>query len=85
MGEIGAHVVEISSANIRSAREGILASDLVWHVAQLGTRLHALIDPVVADPVAKIAELLGDEETELRLIDANLEDVFVMATASRTS
>lgn len=86
MREIGAHVVEISNANTRSAREAIVDSDSVWHVAQLGTRLHALIDSAIADPVAKVAELLGSTgDIQLNLIDANLEDVFVMATVARSS
>jgi ABC-2 type transport system ATP-binding protein len=86
MREIGAHVVEISNANTRLAREAIVDSELVWHVAQLGTRLHALIDSTIADPVAKVAELLGGAgDVQLNLIDANLEDVFVMATVARAS
>lgn len=83
MSEIGAGVVEISTPDTRAVREKILQSDLVWHVAQLGTRLHALIDPASEDPVRAVGELIADaSDVSLKLVDANLEDVFVMATAS---
>jgi hypothetical protein len=60
----------------------VLALDAVLHVAQLGTRLHALLDPTVPEPAALLARTLRERglEGETRAVPANLEDVFVMAT-----
>ena len=44
MQDLGAQVVEIDSHDPRRVRELIRSTAPVWHVAQLGTRLHALVD-----------------------------------------
>ncbi|MEE4380616.1 MAG: ABC transporter ATP-binding protein [Pseudomonadales bacterium] len=82
MAEIPARVVEILAPAPRRVREAVLALDAVLHVAQLGTRLHALLDPAVPEPAALLARTLRERglEGETRAVPANLEDVFVMAT-----
>lgn len=84
MRDIGAWVVEIDGADPRRIRDSILANGSVWHVAQLGTRLHALLDPEIADPLDALQPLVRrvDPAANLRVIAANLEDVFVLATAN---
>ena len=84
MSGLGAQVVEIESSNPRRVRELIYPADPVLHVAQLGTRLHALVDPSIEDPVAFITRTIDGivPDARFRLIGANLEDVFVMATAA---
>ena len=84
MSDLGAAVVEIESSTPRRVRELIHPADPVWHVAQLGTRLHALMDPSLEDPVAFITHTIDGivPDARLKLIGANLEDVFVMATAA---
>ena len=76
--------MEIESSNPRRVRELIYPADPVLHVAQLGTRLHALVDPSIEDPVAFITRTIDGivPDARFRLIGANLEDVFVMATAA---
>ena len=51
-------------------------------VAQLGSRLHVLIDPATAAPAARVQERLRAASVEARseLVRASLEDVFVAAT-----
>ena len=85
MANVGATVIEIESDRSRAVRDVILQSGDVWHVAQLGNRLHALVDPDLDEPEAKIASLAArvSNTASLRRIGANLEDVFVMATAGR--
>ena len=82
MQNVGATVVQIESEVSRAIRNVILDLDDVWHVAQLGNRLHALVRPDLSDPVAilqaRIADI--DDAARVQIIDANLEDVFVMAT-----
>ena len=82
MQNVGATVVQIESEVSRTVRNVILELDEVWHVAQLGNRLHALVRPDLDDPVAMLeARIAGvDNAARVQIINANLEDVFVMAT-----
>ena len=82
MQNVGATVVQIESEVSRAIRNVILELDEVWHVAQLGNRLHALVRPDLADPVALLEERIAtvDGGAQVQIIQANLEDVFVMAT-----
>ncbi len=43
--QIGAVVLEVETPEIREARAALAGVPGLWSVAQLGTRLHALIDP----------------------------------------
>jgi ABC-2 type transport system ATP-binding protein len=85
MRDVGATVIEIESARSRAVREVIIDRPDVWHVAQLGNRLHALVDPALTDPEGALfgAVKAVDADAGVRLIGANLEDVFVMATEGR--
>ena len=82
MRNVGATVVQIESEASRAIRNAILELPDVWHVAQLGNRLHALVRPDLADPIALLTTRLApiDSGAGVQIIDANLEDVFVMAT-----
>jgi ABC-2 type transport system ATP-binding protein len=84
MRDIGATVVEIESDDIRRAREMVMTAPMVMHVAQLGTRLHALVDPSLQNPEGALNEMLTNAgvSASLRPVGANLEDVFVMSTGS---
>ena len=84
MKEIDAAVVEIESAELRAAREALSSVREVRSVAQLGQRLHALVDRDVAAPETRIAEALEAAGVDARvaLAHASLEDVFVAATRS---
>lgn len=82
MQNVGATVVQIESGFSRTIRNVIVDLDDVWHVAQLGNRLHALVRPDLSDPVAMLEARIAsvDGAARVQVIDANLEDVFVMAT-----
>jgi len=58
----------------------------VMSVAQLGTRLHALLDPEAPEPEALVRAALGrcSGSCSVKLTRASLEDVFVAATRGRT-
>jgi ABC-2 type transport system ATP-binding protein len=79
---IGATVVEIDAPDPRAARHALDGQALVKSVAQLGTRLHALLDPNAPDAVARVRELLHARriEADVEIVRASLEDVFVAAT-----
>ncbi len=81
MAGIPASVVEISARDTRAVRESIIDSEYVYDVAQLGTRLHALVRPDVTDPAERLQRLIPAAlDARLATVAANLEDVFVMAT-----
>ena len=82
MENLEAAVVEIETDRPRSARDAVEADGAIRSVAQLGTRLHALVDADLADPVGHLRHVLEQAglEAALTLSRANLEDVFVEAT-----
>jgi ABC-2 type transport system ATP-binding protein len=82
MADIPAAVIEIEADETAAARAALVADDAVRSVAQLGTRLHALLDPTVAEPAARVAQRLHQASVEARVtqVHASLEDVFVAAT-----
>jgi ABC-2 type transport system ATP-binding protein len=85
MAGIDAAVLEIEAQDLRPARRLLDETDAVLSVAQLGTRLHALVDPAVADPAGRVDAALRAAGIPARvaLTPASLEDVFVAATRTR--
>lgn len=83
MRDVGARVLEIESAYSRKVRNALVDCADVWHVAQLGNKLHALVRPDLTAPEEVVAQLINaaDPDARIRVISASLEDVFVMATA----
>jgi ABC-2 type transport system ATP-binding protein len=82
MKDLPAHVVEIECVDTRYMRETLLNLYGVIDVAQLGSRLHALIKPEVNEAANYIKDFLRSRnlQAELKQVSANLEDVFVIAT-----
>jgi ABC-2 type transport system ATP-binding protein len=85
MDEIEAAVVEIEAEDARGARAALDRIAGVQSVAQLGTRLHALLDRELAEPVAAVEHALAEAGVEgnVRRVGASLEDVFVAVTRAR--
>jgi ABC-2 type transport system ATP-binding protein len=82
---IDAAVLEIESEHLPAARALLAEIDGVLSVAQLGTRLHALVELSLEDPEGTVSAALerAGVEAAVGLTPANLEDVFVAATRSR--
>jgi ABC-2 type transport system ATP-binding protein len=82
MSDIPAAVVEVEAADTVAARQALLADSSVLSVAQLGTRLHVLIDPATPIPAERVLQRLRDAAVtaDAALVRASLEDVFVAAT-----
>jgi ABC-2 type transport system ATP-binding protein len=87
MASIDAIVVEIEAEEIRAARNALSTLPAVLSVAQLGTRLHALVEPDAIEPDALLRRALAAAGVAARveLAQASLEDVFVAATRGRPS
>jgi ABC-2 type transport system ATP-binding protein len=82
MDAIDAIVVEIEASEVRAARHALDGQNFVKSVAQLGTRLHALLDPNVTGAVERVNDLLQAKgvKANVEIVRASLEDVFVAAT-----
>ncbi len=82
MARLPATVVEVETERARAVRNALMAATEVFDVAQIGSRLHALIDQQRAGPVDFLQELLAAQSltASMQIVKPNLEDVFVMAT-----
>ncbi|HEX5067280.1 MAG TPA: ABC transporter ATP-binding protein [Myxococcota bacterium] len=84
---IEATVLEIEAEEVRAARAALDGLPEVLSVAQLGTRLHALVDLDARDPEALLRDALAAAGIAAQVERArpSLEDVFVAATRGRTT
>jgi ABC-2 type transport system ATP-binding protein len=80
--DINAAVVEIEAEQVRAARAVLARIQYVRSIAQLGTRLHALVDRGWPTPERHIAEEMraAGVTATTNVVEASLEDVFVAAT-----
>lgn len=85
MRSIDASVLEIETGQIAQARQALSGLSSLRSLAQLGLRLHALVDPSEPDPEALVRSALraAGIEALVRRTEASLEDVFVAATFGR--
>jgi ABC-2 type transport system ATP-binding protein len=79
---IGAAVVEVQCGDSRAARHALESLPAVRSVTQLGSRLHALVDPHLAAPAEAVRAHLAAAGlgAQVEAAPASLEDVFVAAT-----
>jgi ABC-2 type transport system ATP-binding protein len=82
MDELPLHVVEVQASDTESARKILQKLPSVRSLAQLGLRLHVLLDRSIADPASAVREALraAGGEAQVQQTRASLEDVFVAAT-----
>jgi ABC-2 type transport system ATP-binding protein len=81
MRQMGAHVIEIASANLRQLKQELLKLPDVLAAAQLGARLRVLVKDAVAEPLHFLASqpCIGPQDS-LAAVRPSLEDVFVTCT-----
>ncbi|MEO8223296.1 MAG: ABC transporter ATP-binding protein [Gammaproteobacteria bacterium] len=84
MAAIDAHVIEVEGRDVRGLRNALNAFAPIRSVAQLGLRLHVLIDPALPDPVAEVRRVIDAAgiDARVRATEPTLEDVFVAATSA---
>jgi ABC-2 type transport system ATP-binding protein len=82
MSELPLQVIEVESADIDAARRELHGLPVVRSLAQMGIRLHVLVDRDVPNAPAAVHDALkrGGVQAEVRQTRPNLEDVFVAAT-----
>lgn len=85
MRDIDATVLEVETQRPREARRVLEAQPTVRSVAQIGTRLHALLRRDLVEPEARVREWLSAAGLpgEVERVSANLEDVFVASTGNQ--
>ena len=85
MRDIAAAVVEIEAYDVSAARRALAGDPRIRSIAQLGTRLHALLDRDTPDAAGRVTARLGaaDVTAHVRCVPASLEDVFVASTGFR--
>jgi ABC-2 type transport system ATP-binding protein len=82
MDELPLHVVEVKARDIDGARRALHALPAIRSLAQLGMKLHVLLDRTAADPADTVAAALqaAGVAADVDKTRASLEDVFVAAT-----
>jgi ABC-2 type transport system ATP-binding protein len=82
MADLPLQVIEIEAEDIAAARSALHGMNSLRSLAQLGLRLHALIDPSEADALGRVRQMLAERQVSavVRKAAASLEDVFVGAT-----
>jgi ABC-2 type transport system ATP-binding protein len=82
MDDIPASVVEVEADDSVAARSALVGDPAVLSIAQLGTRLHVLLDPATPAPAERLHARLqaGAVAARASQVRASLEDVFVAAT-----
>ena len=85
MRDIPAAVVEVEAADTVAARAALHGAERIRSIAQLGTRLHALLERDMPDPGGYVHGRLAAAgvDAEVHDVPASLEDVFVAATGFR--
>jgi ABC-2 type transport system ATP-binding protein len=83
--DIDAAVLEVECRDLPAARRQLSGEDWVRSVAQLGGRLHVLVDRSEPDPGSRLRGTLlaACPDVAVERVAANLEDVFVAATGFR--
>ncbi len=86
MDNIDARVLTIETSQPGDAKQALSNVAGIISVAQLGQRLHILLDPEVQEPVRRVEDALGSRSVAATVtpVRASIEDVFVMATRGKT-
>jgi ABC-2 type transport system ATP-binding protein len=81
--QCGLRVVEIEATDVNAARQALQSGVAVRSVAQLGVRLHAMLEVSENAPVEHVRAVLQQHgiEASVREVAPSLEDVFVGATS----
>ncbi|AGF77964.1 ABC-type multidrug transport system, ATPase component [Desulfocapsa sulfexigens DSM 10523] len=81
MRQMGAHVVEIASSNLRQLKQELVMLPDVISAAQLGAQLRVLVKKSIPDPVKFLSRQKSvNPEANLSVVRPSLEDVFVTCT-----
>ena len=81
MRQMGAHVIEITSRDLRQLKQALIKLPDVISAAQLGERLRVLVKNTVTEPLNYLSQqTMISSQASLSLVRPSLEDVFVTST-----
>ncbi len=82
MDELPLQVIEVQARDTDAARRELRKMPAIRSLAQLGLRLHVLVERSVSDAEGRVRQVLhaAGIDAEVEATRANLEDVFVAAT-----
>jgi len=84
MQQMGAHVVEIASTDLRRLKQRLIKLPEIISAAQLGERLRVLVKNTVTEPLEYLKQQsMVSNEASMSLVRPSLEDVFVTSTGQR--
>lgn len=79
--QMGAHVIEIDSTNLRQLKQQLISVPEILTAAQLGSRLRVLVSDRITDPLNFLTRQQGvASDARLSQVRPSLEDVFVTST-----
>ena len=86
MANMPAKVVEISTTHLRQLKQQLITFPEVVSASQLGAHLRVLVNNKVVDPVAFLsATNIIPANSNMQIVRASLEDVFVLSTGHHVS
>lgn len=86
MANMPAKVVEISTTNLRQLKKQLITFPEVVSASQLGAHLRVLVNNKVVDPIAFLsATNMIPVNSDMQIVRASLEDVFVLSTGHHVS
>jgi ABC-2 type transport system ATP-binding protein len=85
MRDVPAAVVEVEADDVSAARRALAGAPGIRSIAQLGSRLHALLARDTPDPAGEVRMRLAAAgvAAQVHAVAASLEDVFVASTGFR--
>ncbi len=85
--DVDAKVLEVECRDLPAARRSLADETWVRSIAQLGSRLHLLVDRSEPDPESRVRAVISPAcpDASVERVAASLEDVFVAATGFRRS
>jgi len=81
-----ASVIEVSTHNLRQLKQQLIALPEIVSASQLGAHLRVLVNKEVTEPVDFLNSTnMISSKTEMQIVRASLEDVFVLSTGNYTN
>jgi ABC-2 type transport system ATP-binding protein len=83
MVNLPANVIEVSTNNLRQLKQQLIALPEIVSASQLGAHLRILVNKTILDPTGFLTNSkIIPSHTEMRIVRASLEDVFVLSTGN---
>tara|TARA_R110001592_G_scaffold8867_4_gene47927 strand:+ start:9095 stop:10057 length:963 start_codon:yes stop_codon:yes gene_type:complete len=86
MANMPANVIEVSTNNLRQLKQQLITLPEVVSASQLGAHLRVLVNKSITNPMAFLnSTKMISNKSELHMVRASLEDVFVLSTGNHSN